>query len=104
MGSRITVPVERIENRILLVRGHRVLLDADLAALYSVQTRLLNQAVKRNGERFPPDFMFQLSGKELQDWRSQTVISKSARENGQLGTSSRSPDSPDPACAAAPAN
>jgi hypothetical protein len=75
MDSRIAVPAERIENCILLVRGHKVLLDADLAALYGVQTRLLNQAVKRNAERFPADFMFRLSRREFQDWRSQTVIS-----------------------------
>ena len=50
--------VERIESSILLVRGRKVLLDADLAALYGVETRVLNQAVKRNRERFPADFMF----------------------------------------------
>jgi ORF6N domain-containing protein len=70
-----SVPIERIEKRILLVRGRKVLIDADLAALYGVETRALNQAVKRNAERFPPDFMFQLSRKELQNWRSQAVIS-----------------------------
>jgi hypothetical protein len=74
-ASRATVPLERIENRILLVRGHRVLLDADLAALYGVKTRALNQAVKRNAERFPSDFMFRLSARELDNWRSQSVIS-----------------------------
>ena len=64
MGGRASesrgsvVPIERIESRILLVRGHKVLLDADLAALYGVETRVLNQAVKRNRERFPADFMF----------------------------------------------
>jgi len=75
MASRIALPIERIENRILLVRGHKVLLDADLAALYGVETRVLNQAVKRNAERFPPDFMFRLSGNELAAWRSQVVMS-----------------------------
>jgi hypothetical protein len=76
MGGRVSeskgsvVPVERIESRILLVRGHKVLLDADLAALYGVETRVLNQAVKRNRERFPADFMFRLSAKELEAWRS----------------------------------
>jgi ORF6N domain len=54
----------RIESRILVVRGQRVLIDADLAALYGVPTKALNQAVKRNGERFPSDFMFQLSAGE----------------------------------------
>jgi hypothetical protein len=54
----VTVTIEGIQNRILLVRGQKVLLDADLAALYGVETRALNQAVKRNRDRFPPDFMF----------------------------------------------
>jgi hypothetical protein len=59
MIEKIAVPIERIENRILLVRGHKVLIDANLAALYGAETRVLNQAVKRNAERFPADFMFQ---------------------------------------------
>lgn len=75
MAAKIALPIERIENRILFIRGLKVLLDADLASLYGVQTRVLNQAVKRNAERFPADFMFQLSAKELEDWRSQVVIS-----------------------------
>ncbi len=57
----IIVPVERIEQSILLIRGHRVMLDADLADLYRVPTKALNQAVKRNKDRFPGDFMFQLT-------------------------------------------
>lgn len=59
------IPVERIERAILLIRRQKVLLDADLAALYGVQTRVLVQAVKRNLERFPGDFMFQLSGRSF---------------------------------------
>ena len=55
------IPVERIEGRILLMRGEKVLLDKDLAELYGVPTKVLNQAVKRNKERFPEDFMFQLT-------------------------------------------
>ena len=55
------VPSERISSRILLVRGQRILVDADLAALYGVRTKALNQAVKRNADRFPEDFMFQLT-------------------------------------------
>jgi len=58
-----------------MIRGQKVLLDADLAALYGVETRALNQAVKRNTARFPGDFMFQLSGGEFADWRSQAVMS-----------------------------
>lgn len=70
------VPVDRIEAAILLIRGEKVLLDADLAALYAVETRVLIQAVKRNVERFPPDFMFQLTKEEVDLLRSQFVISK----------------------------
>jgi len=82
MTSRLTLPIERIENRILIVRGHKVLLDAELAALYGVEARALNQAVKRNAERFPPDFMFQLSARELENWRSQFVMSNPGAKMG----------------------
>lgn len=64
MKSTIAVPVERIEDRILLVRGHKVLLDADLAALYGVTTKRLNEQVKRNRARFPDDFVFRLNSAE----------------------------------------
>jgi phage regulator Rha-like protein len=57
-------PTEKIENRILLVRGRRIILDTDLAELYGVMTKRLNEQVKRNRKRFPEDFMFQLSMKE----------------------------------------
>jgi len=69
--------VDQIASAILVVRGHRVLLDHDLARLYGVETRALNQAVRRNLDRFPLDFMFRLSGKEAADLRSQFVISSS---------------------------
>ena len=65
----------RIESRILLLRGHRVMLSSDLAALYGVEPRALVQAVKRNRERFPDDFMFQLSAQEFAHLKSQIVIS-----------------------------
>lgn len=65
-----------IETRILILRGQRVLLDSDLAELYGVTTSSLNQAVKRNFARFPPDFMFQLTSEESQILKSQFVISK----------------------------
>ena len=69
------IPAERIERRILLVRGQKVLLDFQLAELYEVETKALNQAVKRNLERFPEDFMFQLSEVEAEEiMRSQVVI------------------------------
>jgi len=58
------VPMERVADRILSIRGHRVMLDADLAVLYGVTTGALNQAVKRNVERFPGDFMFRLTAEE----------------------------------------
>jgi len=64
-----------IENKIYLIRGHKVMLAKDLAELYDVQTRSLNQAVKRNSNRFPEDFMFQLTKEESENLRSQTVIS-----------------------------
>ena len=76
------VPAERIAQAIFVVRGHKVIVDADLAALYGVETRVLNQAVKRNAERFPVDFMFQLSGNELAAWRSQVVMSNPAAKMG----------------------
>jgi len=69
------VPVERITQTIILVRGEKVILDADLAALYGVETRVLVQAIRRNIERFPADFMFQLTSEEFAHLRSQFVIS-----------------------------
>jgi hypothetical protein len=70
------------ESRILMIRGLSVLLDADLAALYGVSTGALLQAVRRNPERFPADFMFQLSNQELAILKSQTVISSSGSGHG----------------------
>ena len=67
--------LERVESRILFVRGHKVMLDADLAALYGVEVKALNQAVKRNLDRFPPDFMFELVREEVAALRSQSVTS-----------------------------
>ena len=65
------IPVESVERRILLVRGQKVMLDSDLAALYGVETKVLNQAVKRNSERFPQDFMFRLTAEEADSSRCQ---------------------------------
>lgn len=73
-----TLPSERIEGRILLVRGKKVLLDRDLAVLYGVELRSLNQAVKRNLARFPNDFIFQLSQDDVDILKSQIVISRSS--------------------------
>ena len=64
MATIKSIPVERIDTRILAIRGHKVMIDADLAQLYGVPTKVLNQAVKRNAARFPEDFMFQLTAKE----------------------------------------
>jgi len=69
------VPIERIEKRVLLLRGHKVMLDADLAELYGVRTKVLIQAVKRNLDRFPEDFMFCLTNQEVTFLRSQFVTS-----------------------------
>jgi hypothetical protein len=74
--SKELIPIERIAQRILALRGERVLLDRDLAALYGVETRALNQAVKRNANRFPGDFVFVLSRDEIERI-SQIVTSSS---------------------------
>jgi hypothetical protein len=71
----VQIPVERIERSILFLRGQKVMLDADLAELYGVNTRVLNQAVRRNIGRFPEDVMFQLSLQEFEHVRSQFAIS-----------------------------
>lgn len=70
---------ERIQNLIFLMRGEKVMIDSDLAVLYGVETRLLIQAVKRNASRFPADFVFLLTNKEVANLRSQIVISNAGR-------------------------
>src|SRR2546426_12058520 len=70
------IPTEQIERAIFLIRGHKVMLDADLARLYGVTVGRLNEAVKRNVGRFPFDFMFQLTFQGLRGLRSQITISK----------------------------
>ena len=70
---------DTLTGSILVIRGHKVMLDADLAALYGVETKALNQAVRRNIERFPDDFMFQLTSDETAGLRSQTVTLKTGR-------------------------
>src|SRR5277367_1220602 len=81
MAKKVGLPnLVLVEENILTLRGHRVMLDRDLAALYEVPTFRLNEAVKRNRQRFPDDFMFQLNVEELQELArltSQTAISKS---------------------------
>ena len=73
------VPVELVERKIYLIRGHKVMLDSDLAELYEAKTKALIQAVKRNIGRFPLDFMFQLNNQEVITLRSQFVTSKSGK-------------------------
>ena len=74
-GKKSVVPVSRIENAIFLVRDEKVMLDQDLATMYGVETKVLVQAVKRNIDRFPDDFMFQLNSNEFKNLRSQIVTS-----------------------------
>jgi hypothetical protein len=73
----IIIPAERVESRILVNRGQKVILDSDLAYLYEVTTRRLNEQVKRNKERFPADFMFRLCKKEFENLKSQFATSSS---------------------------
>ncbi len=69
-------PIEKIEAMIYTIRGQRVMLDSDLASLYGVETKVLNQSVRRNLKRFPEDFMFQLTSDEFHILKSQIVTSK----------------------------
>ena len=79
MSKKITalIPDEIIIRKIYLIRDNKVMIDRDLAELYGVETKVLKQAVKRNSERFPEDFMFEMTGEEFTNWRSQFVTSKS---------------------------
>lgn len=76
-------PVEHITQSILVLRGQKVLLDAELAALYGVTTKRFNEQVRRNRDRFPADFMFQLTAAELEALRSQIATSKAAGRGGR---------------------
>jgi hypothetical protein len=87
--SGYLIPTERIDNAILEIRGRKVMLSHDLAALYGVSTRAFNQAVKRNADRFPPDFMFQLTWEEAQALRSQFVTLNGAGSRSQSATPKR---------------
>jgi len=77
--EEVEVTVEQIESSIYLIRGEKVMLDADLAQLYGVETKILNKAVKRNLDRFPEDFMFQLTAEESKNLRFQIGTSKKQR-------------------------
>ena len=82
-GSAVAPPAEAVEHRIYVIRGERVMLDADLAALYGVPTKRLNQAVRRNPYRFPADFSFQLTPEEAGSLRSQNVTSNAGGRGGR---------------------
>ena len=82
--SKPLIPVERIEKSILLVRGHKVMLDKDLATLYDVKPIALRQQVRRNIDRFPDDFMFQLTQEEVDVLVSQNVIPSKRSLGGYL--------------------
>ena len=71
------IPEENIQSKIYLIRGMKVMLDRDLAALYGVETKRLKEAIRRNLLRFPEDFMFELTDEEFKQWRSQFIISDS---------------------------
>lgn len=70
-----TVQMLSVQQQIYVIRGKQVIVDRDLAVLYGVETRVLKQAVRRNPERFPEEFMFQLDNQEFEKWRSQVVMS-----------------------------
>lgn len=77
--TKVTIQLETIQEKIYEVRGQKVMLDYDLAELYEVETRALNQAVKRNQRRFPQDFMFRLTSKEWKIMSSQIVMTSPAK-------------------------
>ena len=85
---QISQPVEPVEALIRVIRGQRVILDADLARVYGVSTKVLNQAVKRNQQRFPSDFMFQLTLEEVADMRSQITPALEQGNRSQIVTGS----------------
>lgn len=75
--KNIALSEEILVSKIYVIRGQKVMIDRDLAELYGVETKVLKQAVKRNIDRFPSDFMFEMTKDELQNWRSQFVTSNS---------------------------
>ena len=83
------IPAERVEGAILEIRGRKVILDADLAALYGVSTKRMNEQVRRNAARFPEDFMFQLTADEYVALRSQIATSEVQMNRSQFATGSQ---------------
>jgi len=82
MSKDITIPDETITSKIYLIREQKVMVDSDLAELYGVETKYLKRQVKRNTDRFPEDFMFELTKEEFANWRSQFVTSNSSNKMG----------------------
>lgn len=80
--KKATLALSHIESRILFIRGHKVLLDSDLAELYGVETGRLNEQVRRNAKRFPKDFIFSLENHDIANLRSQSAISSSDSTHG----------------------
>lgn len=80
MAKSITLPDEVIISKIYLIRGQKVMIDRDLAELYGVETRVLKQAVRRNIERFPEDFMFEMNKKEFDQWRKENITESEDRQ------------------------
>ncbi len=84
------IPNERVISKIFFIRNKKVMIDSDLAGLYGVETKVLNQAVKRNLERFPEDFMFQLTKEEANAWKSEVEIPNLRYQIGTLSSRSQS--------------
>ena len=82
MTGQISIPEEVILNKIYEIRGEKVMIDKDLAELYGVETKYLKRQVRRNINRFPEDFMFQLNDQEFKEWRRQFVTSNSPDKMG----------------------
>ena len=82
MSDKITIPDEIITSKIYFIRGQKVMIDRDLAKLYNVETKQLKRQVRRNIERFPEDFMFEMNKEEFQDWRSQFGTSNPSDKMG----------------------
>src|SRR5258707_13422234 len=83
--NQLPVPAEAVTRRIHVIRGHRIMLDSDLAELYQVPTKNLNLAVRRNANRFPADFMFQLTKPESESLRLQIATSNTSNSNPHRG-------------------
>lgn len=79
MSENIAINEENVISKIYLIRGKKVMLDRDLSEMYNVETRVLNQAVKRNKQRFPADFMFQMTQAELDEWKGQVPTTDKER-------------------------